>query len=340
MNKQIVQVTYPIKNDEDRLVLRTSLDDWQADVLPKREAEDTYVFELLTGRSYFHFKPCLRTPSGVKWAVGGNVITPYPQDRVLFPVFRSEPNGTITELQSLVADHGSRYRYRIYLPPGYRENTRRHYPVCYMNDGHNLFFPSEAFAGQTWRVQDTVDLLDGMNSIEPCIVVAIYPNERFHDYTEPGCDDYAQFLRTKLVPHVERFYRTLDGPDKRVVMGSSLGGVISFYLAWHHDDVFGRAACLSSTFGYDNRLFRAVEDAKRKRNIKLYLDSGWPGDNFEVTKAMANLLISRGYGLRDHLHYVAVPQATHDEHAWSERLHLPFQYLLGFNYGVEGITAA
>lgn len=244
MNKQIVQVRYPIKNDDDRLVLRTSLDEWQADVQPVAALDDTFTFEITTARSYSFFKPCLQTQGGLKWAVGSNIVTPYPPDRILYPVFRSELQGTISELQSLVSDHGVRYRYRIYLPPGYRENAMRHYPVCYMNDGHNLFFPSEAFAGQTWKVQETVELLDTMNSIEPCIVVAVYPNERFHDYTEPGCDDYVEFLRRHLVPHVERYYRTIKEPEQRVVMGSSLGGVISFYLAWHYDDIFGRAACL------------------------------------------------------------------------------------------------
>ena len=33
---------------------------------------------------------------------------------------------------------------RVYFPPGYDENTLKRYPVIYMHDGNNLFFPEEA----------------------------------------------------------------------------------------------------------------------------------------------------------------------------------------------------
>jgi predicted alpha/beta superfamily hydrolase len=116
-------------------------------------------------------------------------------------------------------------------------------------------------------------------------------------------------------------------------MGSSLGGLVSFYLLWNHNDVFGRAACLSSTFGFDKKLFRTVSRAKKKRNLRVYLDSGWPGDNFAETQAMTHLLLRKGYTLGRDLHYVAVPEARHSEDAWASRLHLPFQFLLGLAYG-------
>lgn len=336
MNKQTIRVMYPLKPDSaDQLVLRASLHDWKEDVYPILHTNNNFVFELETDEPYFHFKPCLLQSGELKWSVGSNYLSPYPQDRLLFPIFHSEPVGTISDLQTLENEEGSSYRFRVYLPAGYEENILAHYPVCYMHDGHNLFFPHEAFAGKTWEVRETVELLDRMNSIEACIVVAIYPNDRVYDYTEPGCEKYAKFLREKLVPHIEESYRTHVGPEHRVVMGSSLGGLVSFYLAWHHDDVFGRAASLSSTFGYDNALFDAVKEATRPRRTKLYLDSGWPGDNFEVTQAMAHLLLAQGYVQGDNLHYVAVPQATHDEFAWSSRLHLPFQFLLGLSYGVD-----
>lgn len=336
MSKQTIRVVYPLHSTAQvQLVLRTSLDDWREDIHPILHTQDNFIFELETTEPYFHFKPCLIENGDLRWSVGSNYLCPFPQDRTLYPFFDSDPEGSITELETLCSDKEALYRYRVYLPAGYDENSLRHYPVCYMHDGHNLFFPHEAFAGHTWRVRETVELLDRMNSIEACIVVAIYPNERIYDYTEPGCEDYAVFLRRQLVPHIEKQYRTLLGPEHRVVMGSSLGGLVSFYLAWHHDDVFGRAACLSSTFGYDNALFESVKRSRRKRNTKLYLDSGWPGDNFEVTQAMAHLLVSKGYAQGDDLHYVAVPQATHDEFAWGNRLHLPFQFLLGLSYGLD-----
>lgn len=302
-----------------------------------RAGKDWAEFELLTEQPYFHFKPCLVSEGDIRWSVGTNYLAPVPESRCIYPHFFAEDSGSVSDVRTARSRTGQSYRYRIYLPPGYHENNLRSYPVCYMHDGHNLFFPEEAFGGQTWRVRETLEALDRMNSIEPCVIVALYPNERFQDYTQPGCRAYAEFLSRELVPAIDEEFRTLSSPDNRVVMGSSLGGLVSFYLAWHYPRVFRRAACLSPTFGYDKKLLRAVKRSKRKRPLKIYLDSGWPGDNFPVTQAMAHLLSSKGYALGVDLHYVAVPQATHNETAWGSRLHLPFQLLLGLSYGADPV---
>ena len=79
-----------------------------------------------------------------------------------------------------------------------------------------------------------------------------------------------------------------------VVMGSSLGGVVSFYLGWQWPEVFGKIACLSSTFAYRDDLLERIA-AEPKRRIRIYLDSGWPGDNYEATRSMLDRLIWKGY---------------------------------------------
>ena len=52
----------------------------------------------------------------------------------------------------------------VYLPRGYRRQQRARYPVLYMQDGQNLFFPEEAFASD-WKVDRTVGLLDTMGAV-------------------------------------------------------------------------------------------------------------------------------------------------------------------------------
>ena len=66
-----------------------------------------------------------------------------------------------------------------------------------------------------------------------------------------------------------------------------------------------------------------------KRQVGFYLDSGWPGDNYEVTIAMALALVSRGWRYGRDLLYLCFPHAAHDEKAWGMRLHLPMQLLTG-----------
>ena len=48
---------------------------------------------------------------------------------------------------------------------------------------------------------------------------------------------------------------------------------------------------------------------------------------------MTHLLLRKGYSLGQEVSYLAVPEAKHSESAWASRLHLPFQFLLGLDYG-------
>src|SRR6185369_11926137 len=129
--------------------------------------------------------------------------------------------------------------------PGYDENTLKRYPVLYMHDGSNLFFPAESFMGETWEVDETMDMLDAMNVINKAIVVGIYPGDRMTEYTRSGYERYGRFVVESLKPFIDNSFRTLGDPANTAVMGSSLGGVVSFYLGWQYPQVFGNAACLS-----------------------------------------------------------------------------------------------
>jgi predicted alpha/beta superfamily hydrolase len=111
-------------------------------------------------------------------------------------------------------------------------------------------------------------------------------------------------------------------------MGSSLGGVVSFFLAWQWDTVFGKAACLSSTFGHQDDLEQRVA-AEAKKDARFYIDSAWKRDNYEVTRSMCNLLAGKGYKFGEDLLYFSFPNDVHNEQSWSLRCHLPFQFFFG-----------
>jgi hypothetical protein len=99
-------------------------------------------------------------------------------------------------------------------------------------------------------------------------------------------------------------------------------------MAWEHPGVFGYAARMSSTFSHRDDLIGRVL-AEPKHTSKFYLDSGWPGDNYEVTLAMAMALGRRGYRVREDFLHLVFPLDEHDERAWGRRLHLPVQLGLG-----------
>ena len=315
------------------LVLRTELD-WNRDVLPELvdEAAQRAEFRVRSERSYLEYKPCLRDAGGLRWSLGTNKLALVVGTNDVYPSFFSGLRGRITgrmAFRSAALDR--ELALRVYLPPGYDENTLKRYPVLYMQDGANLFFPEEAFLGREWKVDETLERLDEMNVIDNLIVVGVDSHERMRDYTEPGVAAYGRALTGELMPWLDSELRTLSGPRNTAVLGSSLGGVAAFFVAWHWPDVFGMAGCLSSTFGYGDELLARVRREGRagRERLRLYLDSGWPGDNYEATLSMAAALIEAGFVLGRDLVHLAFPLARHDERSWSSRLHVPLQLFSG-----------
>jgi pimeloyl-ACP methyl ester carboxylesterase len=120
----------------------------------------------------------------------------------------------------------------IWLPPGYDDDPERRYPVIYMHDGQELFDPRIANTGVDW----------GVDEYSP-----------WHDAPR-----YARFLIEELMPRVNREFRTLTGPEHTFAMGSSMGGLLSYYLVTNHPDVFGACGCVSSHFALSEKAIADV----------------------------------------------------------------------------------
>jgi predicted alpha/beta superfamily hydrolase len=325
-----LRVSYPSGNG--RLVLRTERD-WDRNIEPIQVSDDgnTSIFQLEADQPYLYFKPCLIRDGELRWAVGSNNLLLMGEEdhRICYPFFLSTDSGRFSKLIEFPSRIlGRAHRLRVYLPPGYDENTLSSYPVAFMQDGQNLFFPNEAFAGRDWEVDKTSETLRSMSAVEDFVIIGIYSDDRMRDYTEPGYEAYARSLAEEVVPEAQRLLRIGNHRRYRTVWGSSLGGVVSFYTVWQHPEVFGTAVCMSSTFSHKDNLIEHVL-AEPARDVAFYLDSGWPGDNYEVTMAMATALVSRGWRYGLNLLHLCFPEARHNETAWGLRLHLPMQFLNG-----------
>lgn len=331
MAKIRIQVFYPPTSG--RIVLRTELD-WERDIEASYVSDDRTIteFSVESDKHYFYYKPALvGGDHGFVWAKGPNYLatTGTQEIRRVYPLFFSELHGSFTETIRVHPKRGgAEHQYRVYLPPGYDENTLKRYPVLYMHDGSNLFFPEEAFGGSEWQVDENLEQLDTMNLIDKVIVVGVYAHDRMYEYTRPGYEEYGRLLVEQIKPMVDDSLRTLTDPANTAVMGSSLGGVVSFFLGWEYPHVFGKAACLSSTFGYRDNLMERVL-AEPKRNVRFYIDSGWPEDNYENTTAMRDHLLEMGYEFGRDVLYFAFPGALHNESSWAARSHIPFQFFFG-----------
>ena len=327
-----LRIRYPAPEGSS-IVLRTELD-WNKDLEPESIQDDgqSFIFALECNKPFLYFKAGLRTGDRFEWSVGPNLLCLMTNRDTadVYPFFHSPETGFFTDVLEFDSKIlGRKHLLRVYAPPGYRENTLQRYPVLYMQDGKNLFFPEEAFLGNEWGVDESIALLNKMTAVDRVIVVGIWSHDRFLDYTKPGYEKYGLSLVEEIIPVAKSRLRLLEGPRDTGVMGSSLGGVVSFYMAWQWPEIFGTAFCLSSTFSYQDDLIDRVLSSEPTPKARFYLDSGWPEDNYEVTLAMAMALNQRGcIPGRDFLH-VVFPMALHDEKSWGERLHLPLQLFLG-----------
>lgn len=216
----------------------------------------------------------------------------------------------------------------VWLPPGYQLDQTERYPVLYMHDGQNIMDPKTSFAGIDWRVDETLTKLINKNLIREIIAVGIYNTKnRLEEYSdsEKG-HGYIQFLIEELKPYIDKNYRTLKDSENTAVMGSSMGGLISFFIAWTHPEVFSKAACLSSSFYYHND--KALEMVKKyngpKKKIKFYIDHG--EDGLVRGQQMFCALTSKGYIIGNDIDYFYAAGAEHNEKAWADRLERPLLF--------------
>jgi predicted alpha/beta superfamily hydrolase len=135
----------------------------------------------------------------------------------------------------------------MYVPKTY--SSTKKYPVLYMHDGQNLFDNTIAYSGE-WGVDEYLD-----STKRECIVIGIDNggNERMQEYNPYNNDKYGDgkgkayvdFIAQTLKPFVDKTYNTLADKKNTFIAGSSMGGLISYYAALKHPNIFGKAIVLS-----------------------------------------------------------------------------------------------
>jgi enterochelin esterase-like enzyme len=234
----------------------------------------------------------------------------------------------------------------IWLPPGYDDQPTNRYEVLYLHDGQNLFDPRLANTGVDWGVDEAIVRCVNAGKMPPLIVVGVWnTGQRLREYSPWDLGtNYAGFLIKELMPQVNRTFRTRTGPDHTSVMGSSMGGLISFWLCWKHPEVFGRAGCLSSTFPWTGKIpMRGSGDPPLierdiaanpavPRHLRFYFDYG-TGTMDSMIEPEQNRISAwlRSQGLKEGEDFVVrtFPGAEHNEAAWRARLDEPLTFLFG-----------
>ena len=223
----------------------------------------------------------------------------------------------------------------VYLPPGYGTEPERRFPVLYMHDGQNLCNPEDAFGGIVWAVDETAQRLILAGEIEPLIIVGIYnTGHRLDEYTHVKstagrmrgkggkADQYGRMIIEELKPFIDREYLTKPEREYTGLGGSSLGGLVSFYLGLKRPDVFSRLAVMSpSAWWANNQIIRDAARLAERLPLRIWLDIGKrEGSRIKhQVRALKEILLANGWQMGADLAYFEIPEARHEESAWAAR---------------------
>ena len=295
------------------------------------QLEDFYNMSYMKSNTSYADAGGVQGPSN-KFDIHGVRVMPLPHSDA--PTTAAPPAGTVRIVEQFASPQlGNSRKLRIYLPPGYEQHPQQRYPVLYMHDGQNLFDARTAAYGMAWEIGKTMDRLIAAGVIEPAIVVGIDNTpDRIAEYT-PCCDAkyhggkldaYMAFVVDTVKPWADANLRTLKDREHTAIMGSSLGGIASVYIAQKHPEIFAKAAGLSSSFWWNDG--DLVKHVPARQPVSFYLDAGTDGDGLDDTRKMRDALLAQGYKLDVDLRYYEAQNASHNEKSWAARVRLPLAW--------------
>lgn len=221
----------------------------------------------------------------------------------------------------------------IYLPQSY-ECSNKSYTVIYMHDAQNLFDRETSYVGE-WEVDEALDSLQTPESIivgiehgggKRIAELTPFPHEK---YGGGKGDVYVEFIISTLKPYVDKNYRTLSDQKNTGIFGSSLGGLISFYAALEHPDIFGKAGVYSPSFWFSDRIYEFSENAEIDGSTKFYFLVGDKESEEMVPdlEKMIDLLEKKGLKSENYKAKI-VPGGEHNEALWRDNFPETYIWLM------------
>ena len=258
----------------------------------------------------------------------------------------------------------------VWLPPGYPDAAP--YAVAVMFDGQMQFDAGTTWNRQEWRADETASALQAAGKTRPFIIVGVwnpgaarhaeyFPQRPFEALpsatrdalrfeakrgeaplfsTDVYSDAFLRWIDATLLPEVESRYAVSRSADDRVLIGASMGGLISTYGVLERPEAFGGFGALSTHWpgifpGTENPVPPAFFAYLRERlpaqgRHRLYFDHGdatldafYPPLQAEVDR----IAVAKGWTFPAY-RSLAFPGADHSENAWAARLDGVFAFLL------------
>lgn len=245
---------------------------------------------------------------------------------------------------------------RVYLPPEYDEKIK--YPVLYMHDGQNLFCETNQ-GDNNWHINSELESkYSGKNKI---IVVGVdnadtrmselCPNMPINSDSYKVCNLsseeriiptghlYAKFITEQLKPFIDYNFATRPECEYTAIGGSSMGGLMSLYMALEYPDVYGKALIFSPNFVMHelNVLSNWIQgyNFKKIESNRFFIFHGGIGlekANWPYVQAVVQMMEKRGID-NEHMALIYDSRQPHYETAWRkyfiEAIHYLFSEYIG-----------
>jgi enterochelin esterase-like enzyme len=230
------------------------------------------------------------------------------------------------------------------------------YKVLYMNDGQDI---------SALKFKTILADLYAADSIEKIIVVGIdASSNRLNEYgtidsagNSVMCfssigqignkaKEYTNFLTEEVMPYINQNFRVKTGSENTSIMGSSVGGLSAFNIAWMKPDLFGKAGAFSGSFWWRESsgtnptgeqinqariIHKLVKNSLKKPGMKFWFEAATNDetadrdgdgiiDAIDDTKDLMKELKTLGYAEIQDFVYVEVAGGQHNQATWSKVL--------------------
>ena len=207
------------------------------------------------------------------------------------------PSGCFETLEVASPTFGEMRSERIYCSAGYVPDEP--HPLVVVHDGEDYVTYAD--------LQVVIDNLVAAGDIPPLVAVLVQSSNRIGEY--PRGRRHARYLVHELLPLVSARYHISERPGDRVLLGASLGAVVSLATAFRYPGVFGGLVLKSGTFVLDrekldhrphpayhrvDRLLRALQRAPGLPATRAFVSTGELEGLADDNRALASLLRERG----------------------------------------------
>ena len=230
-------VKYDLKKDENGV--------WTGESAPQDEGFHYYQLNIdgasVPDPGSLYYYGASRWGSGIE-------VPAHDQD---FYALKNVPHGQVREHIYYSEVNKSMRRCFVYTPPGYDKNTKKRYPVLYLQHGGGENETGWSSQGHANLIMDNL-IAEG--KAKPFIIVmdngtwTMSGPRRTEGATWPPtgwADGFMNTLLKDIVPMIDASYRTIANQKNRAMAGLSMGGMQTRVITLANPDVFSQVGMFS-----------------------------------------------------------------------------------------------